>query len=173
MESAMKMARQYYMELNPRQPQRTNFIAREGSYHGSTLGALSMGGHVGRRKLFEGMLLDNNIHRVSAANEYRGKADGQTTEEYVQQLADELDRKFQEVGPETVAAFVAETLVGAVSICPSIYSCSWLTWLLKDARHDPCSYRLFQSHEESMRQVWRTPHFGWLVFSNIEPFRQN
>ncbi|ESU15177.1 hypothetical protein FGSG_08205 [Fusarium graminearum PH-1] len=113
MESAMKMARQYYMELNPRQPQRTNFIAREGSYHGSTLGALSMGGHVGRRKLFEGMLLDNNIHRVSAANEYRGKADGQTTEEYVQQLADELDRKFQEVGPETVAAFVAETLVGA------------------------------------------------------------
>nr|WOK04074.1 hypothetical protein [Fusarium meridionale] len=113
MESAMKMARQYCMELNPRQPQRTNFIAREGSYHGSTLGALSMGGHVGRRKLFEGMLLDNNIHRVSAANEYRGKADGQTTEEYVQQLADELDQKFQEVGPETVAAFVAETLVGA------------------------------------------------------------
>jgi adenosylmethionine-8-amino-7-oxononanoate aminotransferase len=113
MESAMKMARQYYMELCPKQPQRTNFIAREGSYHGSTLGALSMGGHVGRRKLFEGMLLDNNVHRVSAANEYRGKADGQTTEEYVQQLADELDRKFQEVGPDTVAAFVAETLVGA------------------------------------------------------------
>ncbi|GKU04425.1 unnamed protein product [Fusarium langsethiae] len=113
MESAMKMARQYYMELRPKQTQRTNFIARQGSYHGSTLGALSMGGHVGRRKLFEGMLLDNNIHRVSAANEYRGKADGQTTEEYVQQLADELDQKFQEVGPDTVAAFVAETLVGA------------------------------------------------------------
>ncbi|SPJ83709.1 adenosylmethionine-8-amino-7-oxononanoate aminotransferase [Fusarium torulosum] len=112
MEAAMKMARQYYMELNPKQPQRINFIGREGSYHGSTLGSLSMGGHVARRKLFEGMLLDN-VHRVSAANEYRGKADGQTTEDYVQQLADELDRKFQEVGPDTVAAFVCESLVGA------------------------------------------------------------
>lgn len=112
MEAAMKMARQYYMELNPKQPQRTNFIAREGSFHGATLGSLSMSGHVGRRKLFEGMLFDN-VHRVSAANEYRGKADGQTTEDYVQQLVDELDRKFQEIGPDTVCAFVSEPVVGA------------------------------------------------------------
>lgn len=126
MEAAMKMARQYYMELDPKQPQRTNFIGREGSYHGSTIGALSMGGHVARRKLFDGTLLDN-VHRVSAANEYRGKADGQTTENYVQQLADELDRKFQELGPHTVAAFVCESLVGAVSIRPSKCSYLWLT----------------------------------------------
>ncbi|KAJ8121201.1 hypothetical protein ONZ43_g2291 [Nemania bipapillata] len=112
MEAAMKMARQYYMEVNPKQPQRTNFIAREGSFHGATLGSLSMSGHVARRKLFEGMLFDN-VHRVSAANEYRGKADGQTTEDYVQQLADELDRKFQEIGPDTVCAFVCEPVVGA------------------------------------------------------------
>lgn len=115
MESAMKMARQYYMELSPQQPRRINFIAREGSYHGSTLGALSMSGHVGRRKLFKDMLF-TNIYRVSAANEYRGKADGLSTEEYVQQLAAELDQKFQEVGPETVCAFVAEPVVGAVGI---------------------------------------------------------
>lgn len=115
----MKMARQYYMELSPKQStcKRINFIAREGSYHGSSLGSLSLSGHVGRRKLFEEMLL-KNIHRVSAANEYRGKADadGQTTEQYVQQLAAELDQKFQEVGPDTVCAFVAEPVVGAVSI---------------------------------------------------------
>ncbi|KAM0342881.1 hypothetical protein ACHAPU_009085 [Fusarium lateritium] len=112
MEAAMKMARQCYMELHAKQPQRRNFIGREGSYHGSTLGSLSMGGHVGRRKLFEGILL-NNVHRVSAANEYRGKTNGRTTEDYVQQLADELDQKFQQLGPETVAAFVCESLVGA------------------------------------------------------------
>jgi adenosylmethionine-8-amino-7-oxononanoate aminotransferase len=130
MEAAMKMARQYYMELNPKQSQRINFIGREGSYHGSTLGSLSMGGHVARRKLFDGMLLDN-VHRVSAANEYRGKADGQTTEEYVQQLANELDRKFQELGPDTVAAFVCESLVGAVSIHSPGCSYLWLTLLHK------------------------------------------
>ena len=115
MESAMKMARQYYVELSPKQTKRVNFIAREGSYHGTTLGSLSMSGHVGRRNLFQDMLLDN-IHRVSAANEYRGKTDGQTTEQYVQQLAEELDQKFQEVGADTVCAFVAEPVVGAVSL---------------------------------------------------------
>ncbi|KAI6780500.1 uncharacterized protein J7T54_000139 [Emericellopsis cladophorae] len=104
-ESAMKMARQYYMELSPKQHRRINFIAREGSYHGSTLGSLSLSGHVGRRKLFQDMLL-KNIHRVSAANEYRGKADDQTTEQYVQQLAAELDHKFQEVGPDTTLGTV-------------------------------------------------------------------
>lgn len=115
MEAAMKMARQYFMEVSPQQPKRINFIAREGSYHGTTLGSLSMSGHVARRSLFNDMLLPN-IGRVSACNAYRGMAKGQTVEEYVQQLADELDRKFQEMGPDTVCAFVAEPVVGAVRV---------------------------------------------------------
>lgn len=109
----MKMARQYFMELSPQQNKRINFIAREGSYHGTTLGSLSMSGHVARRRLFVDMLLPN-IHRVSACNAYRGMSEDQTVEEYVEQLADELDRKFQELGPETVCAFVAEPVVGEV-----------------------------------------------------------
>lgn len=113
MDSAMKMARQYFMEVTPQQPKRINFIAREGSYHGTTLGSLSMSGHVARRRLFVDMLLPN-VHRVSACNAYRGMMPGQTVEEYVEQLAKELDEKFQQVGPETVCAFVAEPVVGAV-----------------------------------------------------------
>ncbi|KAH7312512.1 aminotransferase class-III [Stachybotrys elegans] len=116
MESAMKMARQYYTELSPKQTERVNFIARKGSYHGTTLGSLSMSGHVARRSLFEDMLL-SNTHHVSPCNAYRGMKEGQTTEEYVEQLADELDRKFQELGPETVCAFVAEPVVGATLGC--------------------------------------------------------
>ncbi|EFQ31513.1 aminotransferase class-III [Colletotrichum graminicola M1.001] len=116
MEAAMKMARQYYLELSPQQPKRVNFIAREGSYHGTTLGSLSMSGHVARRSLFLDLLLPN-IARVSACNAYRGMPEGQTTEEYVAQLADELDRKFQELGPDTVCAFVAEPVVGATLGC--------------------------------------------------------
>jgi adenosylmethionine-8-amino-7-oxononanoate aminotransferase len=114
MDTAMKMARQYFMEISPQQNKRINFIARKGSYHGTTLGSLSMSGHVARRKLFNDMLL-TNIHYVSPCNEYRGMKEGQTTEEYVQQLADELDQKFQELGPDTICAFVAEPVVGAVS----------------------------------------------------------
>lgn len=109
----MKMARQYFMELSPRQSQRANFIAREGSYHGTTLGSLSMSGHVQRRSLFRDLLMPN-IGKVSACNAYRGIKEGQTTAEYVQELADELDMKFQELGPSTVCAFVAEPVVGAV-----------------------------------------------------------
>lgn len=161
MEAAMKMARQYYMELSPKQPQRMNFIARKGSYHGSTLGSLSMSGHVGRRKLFEGMLFDN-IHRVSAAYEYRGRTDGQTTDDYVQQLADELDQKFQEVGPDTVCAFVAESVVGAVSIYifPMFISLTDCVATV-DPWHSSCACWLFQGYEKGVRQVWSTPHLRW------------
>ncbi|KAF4124509.1 Adenosylmethionine-8-amino-7-oxononanoate aminotransferase [Geosmithia morbida] len=120
MESAMKMARQYFMELNPKQDKRVNFISRDYSYHGTTLGSLSMSGHAGRRKLFEGMLLPN-IYKVSPCNAYRFQKPGQTTEEYVAQLADELDHKFQDLGPESVIAFVAEPTVGATTGCvPSV-----------------------------------------------------
>ncbi|KAM3554857.1 hypothetical protein MY1884_005911 [Beauveria asiatica] len=116
MDAAMKMARQYYTELSPKELKRTQFIAREGSYHGTTLGSLSMSGHVARRKLFLDMLLPN-VHRVSACNAYRGMKPGQTTDEYVEQLASELDNKFQQVGPDTVCAFVAEPVVGAALGC--------------------------------------------------------
>lgn len=115
MESAMKLARQYFMELSPAQPSRVNFIARKESYHGSTLGSLSMSGHVSRRALFEPMLLPN-ISRVSACNAYRGMREGEKIEGYVVRLAHELEDEFVRVGPDTVCAFVAEPTVGAVSL---------------------------------------------------------
>ncbi|KAL1650695.1 hypothetical protein SLS58_000813 [Diplodia intermedia] len=119
-EAAMKLARQYHLELSPAQPQRTKFIARKESYHGTTLGSLSLGGHVSRRALFEPMLLEN-ISRVSACNTYRGKTDGESEQEYVARLAKELDDEFHRVGPETVCAFVAEPVVGAALGCvPSV-----------------------------------------------------
>lgn len=114
MEAAMKMARQYFLELKPSQ-NRWRFIARKESYHGTTLGSLSMGGHVARRALFQPLLLDN-ISRVAPCNAYRFLLDGETEEKYVERLASELDEEFQRVGPETVCAFVAEPIVGAVSI---------------------------------------------------------
>lgn len=130
MDSAMKMARQYYTELSPKEDKRVNFIAREGSYHGTTLGSLSMSGHVARRRIFQDMLLPN-IHRVSACNAYRGMKEDQAVEEYVEQLENELDQKFQDVGPDTVCAFVAEPVVGAVWASPALFKQSELTSALQ------------------------------------------
>ena len=109
MEAAMKLTRQYFLELSPPQAHRTRFIARKESYHGTTLGALSMSGHLARRGLFEPLLLPTStISRVSACNAYRGLNKGESTSTYVARLAQELDAEFQRVGPSSVCAFVAE-----------------------------------------------------------------
>ncbi|ROW09693.1 hypothetical protein VMCG_02210 [Cytospora schulzeri] len=112
----MKLARQYFLEKVSPEPQRTRFISRYQSYHGTTLGSLSMGGHAHRRAKFEPMLVDV-ISKVSPCFAYRGKDDNESDESYVQRLALELDLEFQRVGPESVCAFVAEPVVGAALGC--------------------------------------------------------
>ncbi|RAL05506.1 aminotransferase, class III [Aspergillus ibericus CBS 121593] len=111
-EAALKLARQYFLELPTPQPQRTRFIARKPSYHGVTLGALSVGGHMIRREAFEPLLSSNTSH-VSPCYPYRGQAKDESDEDYIARLATELDEEFQRVGPENVCAFVAEPVVGA------------------------------------------------------------
>ncbi|EAU34183.1 hypothetical protein ATEG_05114 [Aspergillus terreus NIH2624] len=111
-EAALKLARQYFLEISNPQPQRTRFISRLPSYHGITLGALSAGGHVYRRKPFEPLLSQNTSH-VSPCYAYRGMKENESEADYVQRLADELDAEFQRVGPDTVCAFIAEPVVGA------------------------------------------------------------
>ena len=114
MEAALKLARQYHLEAG--QKQRTHFITRRQSYHGNTLGALAASGNVARRAPYAPILAAGFSH-VSPCFEYRYKGDGETAERYVQRLAAELEAEFQRVGPETVIAFCAETVVGATAGC--------------------------------------------------------
>ena len=108
-EAALKMARQYFVESG--QPERRRFIARRQSYHGNTLGALSVGGNAWRRRQFEPLLID--VAHVSPCYSYRDRAEGESDEAYGLRLAEELDRTVRELGPDTVIAFVAEPVVGA------------------------------------------------------------
>jgi len=108
-EAALKMARQYFVEIG--EPQRKHFIARRQSYHGNTLGALAIGGNAWRREPFLPLLIE--AHHVSPCYAYRDRATNESDEAYAQRLADELERKILELGSDTVAAFVAETVVGA------------------------------------------------------------
>lgn len=110
MEAALKLARQFHMENG--EPKRAKIIARWQSYHGNTLGALSAGGNRWRRAQFEPML-SGAMHHVSPCNAYRDKLADETDEAYGDRLAQELDDMIQQLGPETVAAFVAEPVVGA------------------------------------------------------------
>lgn len=117
MEAALKLTRQYHTEKTPSEKQRTHFISRQQSYHGTTLGALAVGGHVARRALFEPLLSTNNS-RVSPCFKYRGlRSIIESDASYVHRLEAELDAEFQRIGPQNVAAFVAEPVVGAALGC--------------------------------------------------------
>lgn len=107
-ESALKVALQYWDARGL--PKKKHFIARERSYHGNTLGALSVSGFLERRRPFEGSLLDASF--VSAANVYRPLR-GLTGAALVEALAAELEEKIEAVGEERVAAFIYEPVVGA------------------------------------------------------------
>lgn len=104
-ESCLKLALQYQTAIG--QKARRKFIARERSWHGNTLGALGVSGFLERRLAFDGAFID--AVRISAANAYRpepGALDAQ-------QLEDAILRE----GPETIAAFIFEPVVGAAGGC--------------------------------------------------------
>jgi adenosylmethionine-8-amino-7-oxononanoate aminotransferase len=115
-EAAIKMARQYFCELEGPKTKRQNFISRRNGFHGSTIGALSLGGFTPRKMIFE-PLLGKYVSHVSPCYEYRALKEGDSHESYVKRLAEELDNEFQRLGPDTVCAFAAETVVGSALGC--------------------------------------------------------
>ena len=110
-EAALKLARQYYVEKG--EPNRKTIIARQQSYHGNTLGALAAGGNKWRRDQFAPLLIDT--HHIAPCFAYRGKNESENDFEYGQRVANELELKLLELGPETVMAFIAEPVVGATA----------------------------------------------------------
>ncbi|MDA9865354.1 aspartate aminotransferase family protein [bacterium] len=109
MEAALKLARQYCIEVG--RPERHHIIARKQSYHGNTLGALATGGNAWRRAPFQPLLME--AHHVSACYAYRDQTEGETDAAYVDRLIAELEAQINELGADTVMAFVAEPVVGA------------------------------------------------------------
>jgi adenosylmethionine-8-amino-7-oxononanoate aminotransferase len=111
MESALKLARQYFVEKG--EPERGRLIARKQSYHGNTMGALSAGGNEWRRAQFGPLLID--MSHIDPCYEYRLKRDDETPEDYGIRAANLLEQELLRVGPETVMAFAAEPVVGATA----------------------------------------------------------
>jgi adenosylmethionine-8-amino-7-oxononanoate aminotransferase len=107
-ETALKLARAYHLARG--EPHRSKVIARWGSYHGNTLGALDASGREPLRRPYEPWL-GRSLH-VSPAYEYRCRMP-----EHPQAcgagLAGELERAILDAGPDTVACFIAEPVAGA------------------------------------------------------------
>lgn len=111
MEAALKLARQYFVERG--ESKRVHFIARKQSYHGNTLGALAVGGNEWRRTQFKPMLVET--HHISPCYAYRDQMTDESEYDYGQRVANELQDKINELGSDTVIAFIAEPMVGATS----------------------------------------------------------
>ncbi len=108
-EAALKLARQHFVEKG--EPGRHRFISRRISYHGNTLGALAVGGHAGRRQMYQPMLAETS--QIAPCHAYRFQAVGESAAQYGRRVADELQAEIDRLGAETVAAFIAEPVSGA------------------------------------------------------------
>lgn len=111
-ESCLKIALQYHTARG--ETRRRRFIARERSWHGNTLGALSISGFLDRRFAFEGALVPASL--LSPANTYRPPANV-APENVAAFCAAELEAEILRLGADQVAGFVFEPVVGAAGGC--------------------------------------------------------
>jgi adenosylmethionine-8-amino-7-oxononanoate aminotransferase len=108
-ETALKLVRAYHLARG--EPDRWVVFARWGSYHGNTLGALDLSGRKPLRRPYEGWL--GRFRHLSAAYPYRAGEPGANALGTADELAAELERAIEAADPGSVAAFVAEPIVGA------------------------------------------------------------
>ncbi|WP_100372865.1 aspartate aminotransferase family protein [Bacillus sp. FJAT-45037] len=107
-ETAIKIAIQHYQEQG--RYQKTKILSRWTSYHGITLGALSLSGHKKRRERFASMLQKNTVVPPPAC--YRCPF-GEAYPACHLKCANELEAAIERIGSEQIAAFIVEPIIGA------------------------------------------------------------
>ncbi|EED18777.1 adenosylmethionine-8-amino-7-oxononanoate aminotransferase, putative [Talaromyces stipitatus ATCC 10500] len=113
-EAALKAARQYFVERG--EVQRCYYVARRQSYHGNTMGAMTVSSNLARKAPYTDVL-PSNVSFVSPAYAYRYQEADETEEQYAARLISELRQEFLRITPEKIISFIAEPVVGATSGC--------------------------------------------------------
>ena len=108
-ETAFKMAWQYWRANG--QLRKTKIISRQHSYHGNTLGALSASGNPVRRRAQDALLIE--WPRIAPCYAYRYQEEGESDVAYGLRAANALEKAIMKEGAGTIAAFIAEPVVGA------------------------------------------------------------
>lgn len=110
-ENGMKTARQYHLEKG--EPERTIFISRKQSYHGYTIGCLSLSESIRKDPFRPITLPKENVPKVSPCYPYRDQKEGETVEEYCDRLLKEIEDTVIASGSHKVCAIMCETLSGS------------------------------------------------------------
>lgn len=108
-DTAVRIAHYYHARRG--NPKKRHLISRIGAYHGSTYLGISLTGRKGDRSP-EFQYIQDIVHHISCPYVYR-RPEGLTVEQYCDFLVEELEAKILELGPENVAAFFAEPIMGA------------------------------------------------------------
>jgi adenosylmethionine-8-amino-7-oxononanoate aminotransferase len=148
-EVALKLARQYACARG--EASRCKVISREPSYHGTTLGALSVTGDAYAHEVFGPMM--RSMPRVPAPFGYRRPAN-HTVESYADFCADSLEREIREQGPDSVLAFILEPVGGLATgalVAPASY--------YRRVREICDRYGVLLIHDEVMCGAGRTGKF--------------
>ncbi|MDX1786086.1 MAG: aminotransferase [Roseovarius sp.] len=118
-DAAIRLVHFYFDQLG--QHRKKKIISRQNAYHGATYVAASLTGIHGTKMGFD-RIGEDFIHHVSAANLYE-KPDGWSDADYCDYLVREFDARIQQLGPDNVAAFIAEPIMGAggVLVAPEGY----------------------------------------------------
>ena len=109
-EAAVHLSYQAHVESG--NSQKTWYISREESYHGATTEAMALG-HRPNLAFFK-PLFPNNRSKVSEHNKYRAKLTGESDDQYEIRCVNEFEEEVLRIGPERVAGFVAETIMGGL-----------------------------------------------------------
>ena len=159
-EAAIKLARQFHIENG--EPSRHHIIARKQSYHGNTLGALAAGGNKWRRNQFEPILIDAS--HISPCYEYVDKLKEETSFDYGQRVAQELEDEILRLGTDKVMAFIVEPVVGAtMGAVPAVPG------YFKKVRNICDKYGVLLILDEVMCGMGRTGYLFASEFDEIAP----
>ncbi|WP_288940822.1 aspartate aminotransferase family protein [uncultured Roseovarius sp.] len=159
-EGALKLARQYWVERG--QPQKSRIVARRQSYHGATLGALSVGGNPARRALYAPLLFDAEF--ISPCYAYRDQRPGESEADYGLRAARDLEDTILRLGAENVAAFIAEPVVGATLGCAPAVS-----GYLREIRRICDAHDVLLILDEIMCGAGRTGHVHACLEDGVAP----
>ncbi len=118
-DTAIKMA-WYYHNATDR-PEKKKIISRKRAYHGVTVAAGSLTALPYAQDGFD-LPIDRFLHTDTPCY-YRYGLEGESEEDFATRLADNLDKQIEAEGPDTVAAFIAEPIMGAggVMLPPKTY----------------------------------------------------
>ena len=111
----------WYMNNGLGRPKKKKIVSRQRAYHGVTIAAASLTGLVNNHRDFD--LPIAGVLHTACPHHYRGAADGESEEEFATRLAGELEALIEREDPDTVAAFIAEPVMGAggVIVPPPTY----------------------------------------------------